>query len=104
MVRIKIRIDWFSSFREKVKRCVYKLVWLFKIKFIFLEKKLLYKFRFLYLFGNVLFKNIKKRFNLGGGLNFKKLIFFFYKSKIYVVFIKVGICRLVEDLLCYKDS
>lgn len=106
MVRTKIRIDWFSSFREKekVKRCVYKSVWLSKIKSTPLEKKLPYKLRLLYLFGNVLLKNIKKRFNLGGGSNFKKLISFLYKSKIHAAFIKVGTCRLVEDPLCHKDS
>lgn len=69
MVRTKIRIDWFSSFREKekVKRCVYKSVWLSKIKSTPLEKKLPYKLRLLYLFGNVLLKNIKKKVQFGGG-------------------------------------
>lgn len=105
MVRTKIRIDWFSSFREKVKRCVYKSVWLSKIKSTPLEKKLPYKLRLLYLFGNVLLKNIKKGSIWGGGgSNFKKLISFLYKSKIHAAFIKVGTCRLVEDPLCHKDS
>lgn len=105
MVRTKIRIDWFSSFREKVKRCVYKSVWLSKIKSTPLEKKLPYKLRLLYLFGNVLLKNIKKQVQFGGGgSNLKKLISFLYKSKIHVAFIKVGTCRLVEDPLCHKDS
>lgn len=104
MVRTKIRIDWFSSFREKVKRCVYKSVWLSKIKSTPLENNYHTSSDF-YICLEMFYSKILKKVQFGGGgSNFKKLISFLYKSKIHAAFIKVGTCRLVEDPLCHKDS
>lgn len=67
MVRTKIRIDWFSSFREKVKRCVYKSVWLSKIKSTPLEKKITIQAQTSIFVWKCSTQKYKKKVQFGGG-------------------------------------